>query len=71
MSKYYTFAQPKSKDNMEPEYQTFSEDEILEMHWDYFLDKVRKLGIDERNVNKFDCIDDWVVTHWAWEVDGE
>lgn len=67
MIKYYTFVEPKSKDDMSPIYHTLSENDILEKHWDYFTEKLRKLGLDETNYNKFDCIDDWVVTHWAWE----
>ena len=67
--KYYTCMEPKSNTDMSPEYHTFSEDEVVKMHWDYFKDKIRRLGLDETNYNKFDCIDDWVVTHWAWESD--
>ena len=67
MSKYYTMVEPKSAEDTSPEYHTFSDDEIVEMHWDFFMDKIRRLGLDETNYNKFDCIDDWFVAHWAWE----
>ena len=67
MIKYYTYVEPTSPEDMTPMYFTFSEDEIVKMHWDYFLDKIRRMGLNPNNYSKFDCIEDWVGTHWALE----
>ena len=48
-----------------------SEDEIIEQYYPYWYSKMcDKFGKDyvDANYNKFDCIDDWVVIHWAWEA---
>lgn len=50
---------------------TLSEEEILNQYWDYWYGRMcQKFGKDEVDdiYNKQDCIDDWVVVHWAWEV---
>lgn len=49
---------------------TVSEDEILDMYWAWWYDKMcKKYGKEHVDANfvKLDCIDDWVTTHWAWE----
>jgi hypothetical protein len=50
---------------------TVSEDEILDMYWAWWYSKMcEKFGpeVVYRDYTKQDCIDDWVVVHWAWEV---
>ena len=65
--KYYTYVEPTSATDSTPVYHTLSEDEIVEVHWDYFINKVVKMGYDKNNFCHLDCIDDWAITHWAWE----
>ena len=50
---------------------TLSEKEILDQYWDWWYGKMcEKFGrehVDE-NYSPVDCIDDWCIVHWAWEV---
>lgn len=49
---------------------TMSEDEILDQYWNWWYSKMcEKFGreVVDNNYTKQDCIDDWVVVHWAWE----
>lgn len=53
---------------------TVSEDEILNMYWAWWYSKMcEKFGkeVVDCDYSKQDCIDDWVVTYWAWEVDSD
>jgi len=45
-----------------------SEDDIISEYWDYWCDKVRKVNRDHL-ISRENCIDDWVVVNWAWEID--
>ena len=50
---------------------TVSDDEILNQYWPWWYSKMcEKFGkeVVDRDYSKQDCIDDWVVVHWAWEV---
>ena len=50
---------------------TVSDDDILDMYWAWWYSKMcEKFGkeVVDRDYTKQDCIDDWVVVHWAWEV---
>jgi hypothetical protein len=50
---------------------TVSEDEIINQYWPWWYGKMcEKFGreVVDRDYTKQDCIDDWVVVHWAWEV---
>ena len=50
---------------------TVSEDEILNQYWPWWYVKMcEKFGreVVDSDYTKQDCIDDWVVVHWAWEV---
>lgn len=53
---------------------TYSEDDILAEYWDFWYDKMcYTLGkelVDEE-FTKEDCINDWVLVNWAWEVENE
>jgi len=69
--KYWTFVEP-GEDGTTPVYQTLSDDEILEQYWDYWYGKMcEKYGKEKVDTgwSKQDCIDDWVIVHWAWESD--
>lgn len=49
-----------------------SEKEILEEYWDYWYDRMcQKFGkpFVDANYGKEDCLKDWMVVSWAWEVD--
>lgn len=51
--------------------QTKSEQEILDEYWPYWYDKMcKKFGkaLIDNNYGTDDCIDDWTVVNWAWEV---
>jgi len=68
--KYWTIVEPGDDDK--PVYETLSEDDILKEYWPYSYGKMcEKYGKDEvdRNWSKQNCIEDWVVVHWAWETD--
>jgi len=49
---------------------TMSEDEIREEYYPYWYEKMcNKFGkqkVDETYCFE-DCLDDWLVVHWAWE----
>ena len=70
--RYWTIAEPKDpeKDDFSPEYFTYSDEEILKEYWDYWYgrmcDKFGKEHVDA-NYSPQDCIDDWVIVHWAIE----
>ena len=56
-------------ENDRPVYETFSEKEIIEMYWPYWYKqmckKYGKAHVDS-NYTRKDCVEDWVVIHWAW-----
>lgn len=66
--RYWTIAYPDidGKDCTE----TLSDEEILKEYWDYWYGKMcAKFGKEhvDSNYSKLDCIDDWVIVHWAIE----
>jgi hypothetical protein len=68
--KYFTIEEPTSLFDSTPIYTTYSEEEILQMYWDYWYDRMcNKFGKDEvdSKYSKQDCIYDWAITNWAWE----
>jgi hypothetical protein len=41
--------------------------EILNEYWDFWYNKmVEKYGEGHELIKEDNCIEDWVVTHWAW-----
>lgn len=69
--KYWTIVEP-GDDGVSPVYETLSDQEILDQYWDYWYGRMcEKFGKDhvDATYTKQDCIDDWVVVHWAWESD--
>lgn len=44
--------------------------EILAAYFPYWSEQMRKAGKDEF-ISEARCIEDWVVVHWAWDVDVE
>lgn len=66
--KYWTIAWPDKDGNDCVE--TLSEEQILKEFWPYWYGRMcEKFGKEEVDANwtKQDCIDDWVVVHWAVE----
>lgn len=52
--------------------ETLSEYDILQQYYPYWSSKmIEKYGQEEFDANwcRKDCIDDWVVVHWAWPSD--
>jgi hypothetical protein len=71
--RYWTIVEP-GDDGVTPVYLTYSDDEILAQYWDHWYGKMcEKYGkvIVDNNWTKQDCIDDWVVVHWALESNNE
>lgn len=64
--KYYTICYPGEHGQHVQE--TFSEYQILKSYFDYWYSQMRKVGKSDE-VSIKNCIQDWVVGHWAWETD--
>ena len=64
--RYFSYNEPPDK------IITVSEDSIIKDYYPYWYklmcEKYGKAHVDEHYC-KLDCIDDWIVVHWAWEVD--
>jgi hypothetical protein len=43
-----------------------SEEDIIRDYFPYWSDKMKKAGKEDK-INHENCINDWVITHWAWE----
>lgn len=69
--KYYSYLEPTEEGNV---IFTKSEQEIIDSYYEWWYAKMcKRFGKDyaDANYTKHDCIDDWVVTHWAWEVNSD
>ena len=67
--KYYSYDEYSEEG---PVIITKSEQEIIDEYYDFWYDRMcKKFGKEHVDANyaKQDCIDDWVVTHWAWEIE--
>lgn len=65
---YYSYNEYSEEDTVVI---TKSEKEIIDEYYDFWYDRMcKKFGKEhvDANYTKYDCIDDWIVTHWAWEV---
>lgn len=59
-----------SGEDSTPVYETLSEEEILAQYYDYWSKQMMtRCGVDffKERFSAKDCIDDWVVIHWAVE----
>lgn len=66
--RFWRYVEPGEND--EPVFHTFSEDEILreyKPYWETLMRKVHK----EDLINDQNCLEDWIVVHWAWEVESK
>ena len=49
---------------------TITEDEIIANWWDWWVQKMtKKYGPDSELITRENCIEDYVTTHWAFEVE--
>lgn len=64
--KYYTWCYPDEK--FGDVIVAMSEDDIIDEYWEYWSESMIELG-RHQFVSVKNCIDDWVVAHWAEEVD--
>ena len=51
--------------------ETITDDEIRREYYPFWYEKMcKKFGKEhvDANYNFDDCLDDWMVVHWAWEV---
>jgi hypothetical protein len=53
--------------DLEPVYITMTEDEILDTFWDYWVSQMQRVG-KLPMVTEANCIEDYVVVHWAEKV---
>jgi hypothetical protein len=45
-----------------------TEKEILDQYWDSWKSRmIQKFGLCHKDITQENCIDEWVVVHWAWE----
>lgn len=46
-----------------------TEDEIRSTYWDYWVGQMtKKFGPESDRINWENCLDDFLVVNWAWEV---
>ena len=71
--KYYSYSEPNFDDNgklLREDIVTKSEQEIISEYFEYWYERMcKKFGKEhvDSAYTKQDCIDDWIVIHWAWE----
>lgn len=44
-----------------------SEDTIIEEYFLFWSEQMKKVG-KESCISKENCLEDWIVIHWAWEI---
>lgn len=49
---------------------TITEDEIIERYYDWWVNEMYRVGKQDL-ISKENCIEDWVVSNWAWEVEDD
>ncbi len=64
--KYYTWCYPDYE--LGQVVVAMSEGDIIDEYWEYWSEAMMKKGLDDL-ITKENCIEDWVVVHWAVEVD--
>jgi hypothetical protein len=66
--RFWTIAYPDENGN--DVFETLSDAEIIASYWDHWYGKMcAKFGKDhvDSHYCQQDCIDDWVIVHWATE----
>lgn len=69
--KYYSYDTWKTDPRIDSYVVTFSEEQIIKMFYPYWKEQMIKKFGEERFEKEFtekDCIEDWMVINWAWEV---
>jgi hypothetical protein len=61
--KYWTYVE-QGKEGKE-EYRTLSEARIIKEYYPYWSARMREVN-KEHLINRENCIEDWVMLHWAW-----
>ena len=67
---YYTYVEQGEDD--EPKYITVSDRDIINDYYPYWYEQMcKKYGKEkvDKEYSKIDCIDDFVILHWAWKVE--
>ena len=52
----------------DPIYEIMTDDQIIDYYWDYWSSQMRKVGRPENMITRENCIEDFVIIHWAWEA---
>lgn len=62
--RYWLYVEPVNSKSFEPIWQVFSDRAILADYWEYWCTQMHKVN-KVHEISETNCIDDWVVTHWA------
>lgn len=55
---------------IEPYAKVITEEEILERHWKQWSKEMyKKYGKGHSIITKKNCINDWIIRNWAWEIE--
>lgn len=66
--KTYQFYEYHPDDEVTDVLMEWTEDDILEYYWNYWNERmVKKFGYGHELITKENCIEDFVIIHWAWE----
>lgn len=65
--KYYAYNEYDEDEGIKPPI-VVSEQQILNEYWLYWKNQMKALG-RENLISKKNCIDDWIMVNWAWEVE--
>jgi hypothetical protein len=66
-TRFWSIVYPDENNNTITE--TLSEKQIIEQYWDYWCMRMKSVGKDPADYTYQDCIEDWVIIHWAWKPD--
>ncbi len=46
-----------------------SEEQILKEYFPYWKKRMEdRFGVDDPRITEAECLDEWIVVNWAWEV---
>jgi len=73
MSQRWFFVEPVDSTDMNAGERRveMSEEDILAEYFDWWSSQMRKAGKDESLVTERNCIEDWIVVHWAQKVSSD
>lgn len=65
--KKYRYVEPDENDQVKVVIMT--EQDILNEYWEFWSRKMaEKFGPDHEDITEKNCLEDWLVVHWATEV---